>query len=203
MAATVIGLLLSGVGALRSPRYPPAGLLVCCGGHRVMLDGGGGETFDQVPEAWLVSDERSEEIAAIRARCRAYAISPGCRPWRAPGVSIEPRTVIHTSHPTVGYLLQTSRSTVVWAPEFWTFPFWATGADLMFADAASWRRPIRFAHGVGGHAAVLTTAEQARAAGVRRLVLAHIGRPCIKARNAGLSPPFGEWGDPGMTFELP
>jgi hypothetical protein len=49
---------------------------------------------------------------------------------------------------------------VVWAPEFWEFPGWARGADLMFADAAGWQRPIRFARGVGGHAAVSATADQ-------------------------------------------
>jgi len=168
-----------------------------------MLDGGGGETFDIPAEAWLVSDERAEEISAIRARCRTWGIDPRCHPWQSGDLSVEPQAVVHTSHPTAGYLLQTRRSKVVWAPEFWTFPSWAAGADLMFAEAAGWRRPVRFAHGVGGHAAVLVTAEEARSAGVRRLVFAHIGRPCIKARDAGLPPPFGEWGDPGMTFQVP
>jgi Beta-lactamase superfamily domain len=199
---TVVRLVLSGVGALRSPRYPPAGLLVCYRGHRVMLDGGGGEAVDLPVEAWLVCDEDAEEISAIRARCAQWGITPMCRPWQVGRVSIQPRPVVHTSHPTVGYLLLTGHSTVVWAPEFWAFPAWAAGADLMFADAAGWRRPIRFAGGVGGHEAVADTAEQARAAGVRRLVFAHIGRPSIKARDAGLLPSFGEWGDPGMTFRV-
>jgi hypothetical protein len=54
-------------------------------------------------------------------------------------------------------------------------PEWAAEVDLMFADAAGWRRPIRFAGGVGGHACVAETAEQAHRHGVRRLVFAHIG----------------------------
>ena len=35
-------LTLLGVGAMNSPRYAPAGLLVECGGSRVMIDGGPG-----------------------------------------------------------------------------------------------------------------------------------------------------------------
>jgi len=34
-------------------------------------------------------------------------------------------------------------------PEFLEFPSWAAGADLMFAEAAGWARPIRFAKGTG------------------------------------------------------
>lgn len=64
----------------------------------------------------------------------------------------------------------------------------------MFADAAGWNRPIRFAGDVGGHAAALDVAERARRAGVRRLVLAHIGRPTIRALDRGDRLPFGEVG---------
>ncbi|NIQ54519.1 MAG: hypothetical protein GWN71_14410, partial [Gammaproteobacteria bacterium] len=74
-------------------------------------------------------------------------------------------------------LLRERGRRVVWAPEFWEFPEWADGADLMFADAAGWRRPIRFRGGVGGHACVLDIAHEARRRGVKRLVFAHIGRP--------------------------
>lgn len=72
----------------------------------------------------------------------------------------------------------------------------------MFADAAAWQRPIRFRGGVGGHAAVLDTAEQARRLGVGRLVFAHIGRPTIRAVDAGLQPPYGEIGREGATYLL-
>jgi len=90
----------------------------------------------------------------------------------------------------------------VWAPEFWTFPHWAAGCDLMFADAAGWARPIRFAGGVGGHAAALDVARFARRHGVRRLVLAHIGRPTIRAIDAGERPPFGEFGADGRRYVI-
>jgi ribonuclease BN (tRNA processing enzyme) len=69
-----------------------------------------------------------------------------------------------------------------WAPEFLEFPEWAAGAQVMFADAASWNRPIRFAKGVGGHAAALDVAEAAQAMNVARLVFAHVGRSTIRAR---------------------
>jgi hypothetical protein len=70
----------------------------------------------------------------------------------------------------------------------------------MFAEAAAWTRPIRFTRGAGGHAPVLEVGEQAREAGVRRLVYAHIGRPTIRAIDAGLRPPFGELGIEGRSY---
>jgi GNAT superfamily N-acetyltransferase len=118
---------------------------------------------------------------------------PGSERWPVRGASprgwgldspllrIEPRPVIHTSHPTVGYEILAAGRRAVWAPEFWEFPAWARGADLMFAEAAGWNRPIRFTGGVGGHLGVLQVAEEARRMGVRRLVFAHIGRPTIRA----------------------
>lgn len=86
--------------------------------------------------------------------------------------------------PTYGYRIEVAGRRVVWAPEFWQFPTWAAGADLMFADGSAWTRPIRFAHGVGGHASVQDIAEQARRYPVRRLAFAHVGRPSIRARAA-------------------
>ncbi|WP_258023623.1 hypothetical protein [Streptomyces bambusae] len=91
---------------------------------------------------------------------------------------------------------------VVWAPEFWEFPAWAAGADLMFAEAAGWDRRIRFRGGVGGHAYVLEVGREAIRHGVRRLVYAHIGRPCLRAMDAGLRPQWGEWGREGRTYAL-
>jgi hypothetical protein len=142
---------LLGVGAMNSPRYSPAGLLISCGQVRVAIDGG---------------------------------------------------PVVHTSHPAYGYLIQASGARVAWAPEFLEFPTWAAGTDLMFAEAAGWARPIRFAKGTGGHAPALEVAEQAARHGVRRLVFAHIGRPTITALDAGHVPPFGEIGKEGATYTV-
>jgi hypothetical protein len=83
---------------------------------------------------------------------------------------------------------------MVWAPEFFEFPDWAAGADLMFADAAGWSRPIRIAHGAGGHAAAPDVGVAARTAAVRRPVFAQIGRPTIRATDRGDEAPVGEFG---------
>ena len=118
------------------------------------------------------------------------------------GLAITPHPVVHTSHPTFGYLIEAAGRKVAWSPEFLEFPLWAAGADLMFAEAAGWAHPIRFAHGTGGHAAALVIAEQAATHGVRRLVFAHIGRPTIAALDAGRAPPFGEFGADGAIYTL-
>lgn len=69
-------------------------------------------------------------------------------------------------------------------------------------EADSCRRPIRFAKGVGGHAAALDVATEAKARGVRRLVLAHIGRPTMRALEKDEELPFGEAGQDGAVYEL-
>jgi len=187
---------------MRSPRFAPAGLLVEDADWRVMIDGGaasqpGGRLHD-----WLVTDERAELMPELRRLARPHGLAPGVRPFRRAHLSLEPLPVAHTSHPAFGYLIEALAQKVVWAPEFAEFPDWANGADLMFAEAAGWKRPIRFAGGVGGHAAALDVAEQARQRGVRRLTLAHIGRPTIRALEAGESPPFGEIGRDGAVYLL-
>jgi ribonuclease BN (tRNA processing enzyme) len=98
--------------------------------------------------------------------------------------------------------LQAGNKKVVWAPEFFKFPDWARNADLMFADGAGWDRPIRFVGGVGGHAAALSVARDAHSRGVRKLILAHIGRPTIRAIDDGKTLPFGEFGVENKTYRL-
>lgn len=196
-------LTLLGVGAMNSPRYPPAGLLVRYRRHQVMLDGGRGAEPPGRPDEWLVCDERSELRRELRTLAAAHGLVPRIAAVTISDLTVEPRPVAHTSHPTCGYLLRIPTATAAWVPEAWDFPGWAAGVDLLFADAAGWDRPIRFARGVGGHMSALQVAEQAREHGVRRLVFAHIGRPTIRAIDAGRSPPFGEWGRPGRTYQLP
>lgn len=153
---------LLGIGAMASPRYRPAGLLVTHGRWRVVLDGGPGAEVPARLDAWLVCDASSELQPALRR--------------------------LAASHDR--------------APEFLTFPEWARKADLMFAEAAGWGRPIRFARGAGGHAGALEVSQWAREAGVRRLVFAHIGRPTMGAIEAGQRPPFGEFGVEGRTYQV-
>ena len=195
-------LTLLGVGAMKSPRFAPAGLLVEYEGSRVMLDGGPGAEPGGPIDAWLVSDDKAELIREIRQLAADSGVEAEVARFAAPdGLEISPRAVKHTSHPTYGYLIKAEGRRIAWAPEFWSFPRWAARVDLMFADAAGWDRPIRFAKGVGGHVAAVEIAEQARRRGVRRLVLAHIGRPTIRAMDAGKVPPFGEFGKEGTVYE--
>ena len=186
---------------MNSPRYRPAGLLVAYGRRRLCLDGGPGAEPPVEVDGWLLTDDRAELRGPIRRLAAELGVEPpGVRQADMDGLRVRPKPVEHTNHPAYGYLIESGHRRVVWAPEFWTFPSWANGADLMFADAAGWNRPIRFRGGVGGHACVLESAETARTRGVRRLVFAHIGRPSIRARDAGERPPFGEWGEEGRTY---
>ena len=187
---------------MNSPRYAPAGLLVECGSSRVMIDGGPGATTKRRISAWLVTDESSELIREIRKLARVKGLEPKVATYRSEGLTIEPRAVVHTSHTTSGYLIRAAANKIVWAPEFLVFPSWAKGADLMFAEAAGWKRPILFRGGVGGHACVDQVARDARKYKVKRLIYAHIGRPTIKAIDAGERPGFGEFGTDTDVFRL-
>ncbi len=191
-----------GVGAQRSPRHAPAGLLVSRAGTRVMIDGGPGAEPPERLDAWLVTDERAELISAIRRLAAARGVVPRAEGFREAALAIERLPVIHTSHPAFGYRIRAEGKTAVWAPEFYAFPGWARNADLMFAEAAGWNRPIRFRGGVGGHLDVIAVARAARRSGVRRLVFAHIGRPTLRALSQGKKPPFGEFAADGQMFAL-
>jgi hypothetical protein len=94
---------------------------------------------------------------------------------------IEPGAVFHTGPSDVPPPHPGGRQTDRVGARVLVFPRWAAGADLMFAEAAAWVRPIRFARGAGGHAPVLEVSRLARDAGVRRFVFARIGRPTIRA----------------------
>jgi beta-lactamase family protein len=195
-----VRLVTLGVGAQKSPRYRPAGLLLVSAPVRIMIDGGPGAVPRGRLDAWLVTDERAELIAAIRRRAWAKGLRPYAGDFRRDGVQVECRRVTHTNHPTYGYRLRARGRIIVWAPEFHRFPAWAAGADVMFAEAAGWDHPIRFRGGVGGHLDVKAVAERARRLGVKRLVFAHIGRPTLRALSRGKKPPFGEMATDGQTF---
>lgn len=183
-------LVTLGVGAQNSPRYAPAGLLVAHGGVRVMIDGGPRAVPPARLDAWLVTDPRGELIAAIRRLAAARGLVPYAGPFSARGLRITARAVVHTSHPMWGDRIEVPGLTVVWAPEFYEFPRWARGADLMFAEAAAWNRPIRFAGGVGGHLDAQAVTRAARRHRIRRLVFAHIGRPTVRALDRGSGLPW-------------
>jgi hypothetical protein len=193
-------LTLLGIGAMASPRYRPAGLLVEHASARVMIDGGPGACPTGRLDDWLVTDARGELMPSIRRLARRRGIEPAVQRFERGRLSITPRRVVHTSHAAFGYLIRAPRRTAVWAPEFYRFPRWARNADVLFAEAAGWSHPIRFAGGVGGHAAALDVARSARRARVKRLVFAHVGRPTIRALDAGASFPFGELGKENHVY---
>jgi hypothetical protein len=193
-------LVTLGVGAARSPRYRPAGLLVSHRGVRVIIDGGADTAPTGRIDAWLLTDDRAELAAAIRASARARGLVAKVAAFRAGDLCIEPKPIVHTNHPTFGYEIRCGGLKVVWAPEFFRFPTWARDADLMFAEASSWKVPIHFRGGVGGHLDALSVQRAARRAGVERLVFTHIGRPTIRAIAGGWRPFFGELGHDGQIF---
>lgn len=193
-------LVTLGVGAARSPRYRPAGLLVLHGGVRVMIDGGPDAAPKGRLDAWLLTDDRSELAAPIRASARARGLVARVDCFCAGELGIKPKPVVHTNHATFGYEIHGDGLKIVWAPEFLRFPGWARDADLMFAEASSWKRPIRFRGGVGGHLDAISVERAARSGRVKRLVFAHIGRPTIRAIAGGWRPPFGELARDGQIF---
>jgi hypothetical protein len=80
----------------------------------------------------------------------------------------------------------------------------AATASRCRGDALPALRPCRapFRGWVGGHASALAVARDAREREVKRLAFAHIGRPTIRAIDAGTRPPFGEFGDDGRCYRL-
>jgi hypothetical protein len=195
-------LTLTGVGAMASPRFAPAGLLIDYDGVKVVLDGGGDPgSFPTAVDGWLVTDDRAELMREIRELASERGVEAGVERFAARGLTLDPMPVIHTSRPTYGYSIRAEERHIVWAPEFLVFPEWASHSDLMFADAAGWDRAIHFRGGVGGHAAALAVSREARERQVGRLVLAHIGRPTIRAMDRGERPPFGSFGHDGARFE--
>lgn len=193
-------LTLTGVGAMNSPRFAPAGLLVEHRSSRIMLDGGSRALPTGPIDAWLLTDDRCELIREIRELACRKGVTPQVDSFSSGRLVIGPRAVIHTAHETFGYLITFDRKKIVWAPEFLVFPDWAKRADLMFAEAASWSRPIFFRGKVGGHAPVIEVARAAKAHKIKRLVFAHIGRPTIKMLDAGETTSFGEFGVEGKVY---
>ena len=121
---------------MNSPCYAPAGLLVECGGTRVMIDGGPGAEPKGELNARLVTDVHGELMRELRKLARPRGLGPHVGSYLSSGLSIKPHRVVHTSHDTYGYVIRSCGKKIVWAPEFFVFPSWARNADIMFAEAA-------------------------------------------------------------------
>ena len=82
---------LLGIGAMNSPRYAPAGLLIEHGQVRVAIDGGPGAEPDGPVTVWLVTDERAELIRQLRRLAAAHGLSPAVSAYRDSGLTITPQ----------------------------------------------------------------------------------------------------------------
>ncbi len=167
-----------------------------------MIDGGPGAEPGRRVDAWLVTDAKAELSGAIRRLAAEHGAIASVAEFHGPDLLIRPKRVVHTSHPAYGYLIQSGGKSIVWAPEFFVFPRWAADATIMFAEAAGWDHPIRFAGGVGGHLDVMSVARAARRYGVSRLVFSHLGRPTLRALDDGKRPSFGEFARDGQAFVI-
>ena len=76
MKVKSLRLTLLGVGAMNSPLYAPAGLLVECGTARVMIESGPGAEPKSKVAVWLVTDQRGELIREIRKLARPRGLEP-------------------------------------------------------------------------------------------------------------------------------
>ena len=95
-----------------------------------MVDGGGAADPGAPLDAWLVCDEHAELMPVIRRRAAELAATAAVTTYVGGGARLSPLPVRHTSHPTVGYLIEAGVRRAAWAPEFWVFPEWAAGVDL-------------------------------------------------------------------------
>lgn len=82
MTTDALRLKLLGVGAMASPKYAPAGLLVFHAAGNVMLDGGPEAEPEPPLAAWLVTDLRGELIAQIRRLARAQGLEPAVQAYK-------------------------------------------------------------------------------------------------------------------------
>jgi len=151
----------------------------------------------------LVTDERGELRAALRRLAAQRGRTPAATTYVGGGLDVVPRPVAHTSHPTYGYAIRAGSRLVVWAPEFWTFPEWAAGADLMFAEPpAGTGRSVSAVVRAGTRPCCVPPPTPRRPAYAGWCTRTSAG-PSLRAIDAGLVPPGGEWGEPGRTYRLP
>jgi hypothetical protein len=87
VSGKALRLTLLGIGAMASPRYRPAGILVEYADVRVMIDGGPGATPTGRLDDWLVTDARGELMPSIRRLARRRRIEPAVKR----GASCTPR----------------------------------------------------------------------------------------------------------------
>lgn len=97
---------LLGVGAMKSPRYAPAGLLLRYGRRRIAFDGGPGAEPPERLDRWLVTDLQAELSGPLRRLASGRGVEIGVDACRLDELIVEPHLVVHTSHPTYGYRVE-------------------------------------------------------------------------------------------------
>ena len=179
-------LTLVGTGALKSPRKS-ASLFVEHDGSKVLIDAGPDikkEDLPAKPDVILITDEESWFAKDAKRLAEELGVEVVQDEYVSDGLRITPFPVEHTNHPVFGYRIEADGYKVIYAPEFWKFPArQAKGADVAILEGSAWDRPIRFAGGVGGHAAILDTLNRAKAVGVKRIIFTHIGKPVEEAKD--------------------
>ncbi|HID24671.1 MAG TPA: hypothetical protein EYP14_20050, partial [Planctomycetaceae bacterium] len=191
-ASEAPGLVLEfvGTGAMNATRRRGAALRVHYGDATIQIDGEKPSDLDPRADVVLLTDPQAWNARAARDAdgdvARVRIEPPGLPP-----LSIAPRPVEHTSHPTYGYDIRAGRVRVAYLPELWSWPSWANGADLAIIDGSAWDADIPFPNEAGGHKSLLSLTAAARKAGVRRLIATHIGTATDRALRSGETPPPG------------
>lgn len=200
-----------GTGAMDSPRLDAC--LLVLGAKNLLFDAGPDIKPEHVRryadrlDAVLVTDPSSDyakDAKRIAEEFGAEFIVPEKEGavYESGGLKVTARNVEHTNHPVYGFLIEMPDGRAAWAPEFWQVPEWIRGVDLAFLEGSAWGRPIAFTGGVGGHAAVLDTAEKARNLGVKQIVFTHIGKPTEEALEKGAEIEGAIFARDGQEFVL-
>ena len=190
---------------MNSPRYRPAGLLVCWASHRVMLDGGGSADPGRPLDAWLVSDEHAELMPCVRRRAAELGVAPG-RGCIQADAGVAAAGAVHLTSELRISDRDDPAAGRVGAGVLGVTPVGGRGRSHVRrcggvepADPVRprRRRPRLCARRGGG---------APHTAGVRRLVFAHVGRTSIRAIDRGERPPFASGAamaqSPGCTDAL-
>lgn len=167
-----------GTGALDSPRRD-ASLMVVSGDEAVLFDAGKDIQTKHVPKApsiILVTDPQENSKEAKRL-AEGFGVEVAHGDWGGKDIDVRAFRVTHTGHDVYGYLIRMSDLTIAYVPEFWKFPSEVANADIGIFDGSAYDRPIAFAGGKGGHAAILDTLIEAHQRGVKRTIFTHVGKP--------------------------
>jgi len=189
-----------GTGAMESSSRKDACLLVTDGDTALLFSAGPSilaedveHYTDNVDAIFVTDPEDDYEMRGARQLAEdleAPLVTPerDGQQWTYGSFRVTARRVVHTNHPTYGFVIQYGDQKLAWAPEFYRPPDWVEGCDVAFLEAAAWDRPITFAGGVGGHAAALDTLRWLKGKDVGQAIFVHVGQPTERAIEQGEVP---------------